>query len=59
MCFDAKLSGGWGPTSVVEELNLEVATGETWPSSAQRRGQKTTLLELLIGRAHRRGGRSC
>jgi len=51
-----KLSGGWGPTLVVEELNLEVATGETVAIVGRNGVGKTTLLELLIGRAHRRSG---
>jgi branched-chain amino acid transport system ATP-binding protein len=51
-----KLSGGWGPTLVVEELSVEVATGETVAIVGRNGVGKTTLLELLIGRAQRRGG---
>ena len=51
-----KLSGGWGPTLVVEDLSLEVATGETVAIVGRNGVGKTTLLELVVGRARRRGG---
>jgi branched-chain amino acid transport system ATP-binding protein len=51
-----KLHGGWGPTLVVEDLNLEVATGETVAIVGRNGVGKTTLLELLVGRAQRRSG---
>jgi branched-chain amino acid transport system ATP-binding protein len=51
-----KLSGGWGPTLVVEEVSLGVATGETVAIVGRNGVGKTTLLELVIGRAQRRAG---
>ncbi len=50
------LTGGWGPTLVVENLDLQVAQGETLAIVGCNGVGKTTLLELLIGRAQRRGG---
>ena len=51
-----KLGGGWGPTLVVEDLSLRVATGETVAIVGRNGVGKTTLLELIVGRAQRRGG---
>ena len=50
------LEGGWGPTLVVEDLSLRVAIGETVAIVGRNGVGKTTLLELLVGRAQRRGG---
>ena len=50
------LTGGWGPTLVVEELDLQIARGETLAIVGRNGVGKTTLLELLIGRAQRRSG---
>ena len=50
------LTGGWGPTLVVEELDLQVARGETLAIVGRNGVGKSTLLEILIGRAQRRSG---
>ena len=51
-----KLSGGWGPTLVVEDLSLQVAAGETVAVVGRNGVGKSTLLELIVGRAQRSGG---
>jgi len=50
------LSGGWGPTLIVEDFSLSVAAGETVAIVGRNGVGKTTLLELLMGRASHRGG---
>lgn len=50
------LTGGWGPTTVVEDLNLTLATGETIAVIGRNGVGKSTLLELIVGRAQRRSG---
>ncbi len=52
----AKLNGGWGPTLVVEDLSLTVADGETVAIVGRNGVGKTTLLELVVGRADRHSG---
>jgi branched-chain amino acid transport system ATP-binding protein len=51
-----KLSGGWGPTLVVEDLSLRVDAGETVAILGRNGVGKSTLLELIMGRAQRRSG---
>ena len=50
------LGGGWGPTLVVESMSLSVAPGETVALIGRNGVGKSTLLELLIGRARRSTG---
>jgi len=51
-----KLSGGWGPTQVVEDVSFRVEQGETLALVGRNGVGKTTLLELLVGRARLRSG---
>ncbi len=51
-----KLSGGWGPTLVNEDVSLRVASGETVAIIGRNGVGKSTLLELIVGRAQRRSG---
>jgi len=51
-----KLSGGWGPTLVNEDVSLCVASGETLAIVGRNGVGKSTLLELVVGRAQRRSG---
>ena len=50
------LHGGWGPTTVVENVSLAVAAGETVAIIGRNGVGKSTLLELIAGRAQRRAG---
>jgi branched-chain amino acid transport system ATP-binding protein len=50
------LVGGWGPTVVVEGVDLLLAEGETLAIIGRNGVGKTTLLELITGRARRRAG---
>ena len=50
------LTGGWGPTVVVEDFHLMVKAGETVALIGRNGVGKSTLLELLVGRARRRSG---
>jgi branched-chain amino acid transport system ATP-binding protein len=52
----AGLSGGWGSTTVIEDLSLRVEAGETVAIIGRNGVGKTTLLELVVGRAQRRSG---
>lgn len=50
------LHGGWGPTMIVEDFSLTVSPGETVAIIGRNGVGKSTLLELLVGRAQRRQG---
>ena len=50
------LTGGWGPTTIVERLDLSVAPGETVAVVGRNGVGKTTLLELIAGRAQLHSG---
>src|SRR5690349_12709887 len=50
------LTGGWGPTTIVERLDLSIGAGETVAVVGRNGVGKTTLLELIAGRAQRRAG---
>jgi branched-chain amino acid transport system ATP-binding protein len=50
------LTGGWGPTTIVEGVSLEVAAGETVAIIGRNGVGKTTLLELIADRACRVAG---
>jgi branched-chain amino acid transport system ATP-binding protein len=50
------LRGGWGPTTIVERLSLSVAAGETVAIVGRNGVGKTTLLELIAGRARLQSG---
>ncbi len=50
------LSGGWGVTNINEDINLSIASGESVSIIGRNGVGKTTLLELIVGRAQRRAG---
>lgn len=50
------LGGGWGPTQIVEDFCLTVHAGETVGVIGRNGVGKSTLLELIMGRAKRRSG---
>ena len=50
------LCGGWGPTTVIEHLSLRLAPGEAVSIVGRNGMGKSTLLELIVGRAQRRSG---
>jgi branched-chain amino acid transport system ATP-binding protein len=51
-----KLYGGWGATTIVEDVSLSVAPGEIVSIIGRNGVGKSTLLELVVGRAHRQQG---
>jgi len=50
------LTGGWGPTTIVEDLSLSLAAGEVVSIIGRNGVGKTTTLELISGRARRVSG---
>jgi len=52
-----RLTGGWGQTTIVEDLDLSLAPGETVAIMGRNGVGKSTLLELIAGRAQRHAGR--
>lgn len=52
----SNVSGGWGPTTIVEDFSITVNTGETVAVIGRNGVGKTTLLEIIAGRARWRGG---
>ncbi len=52
----SKLHGGWGPTLVIEDVSLRVGRGEKVALLGRNGVGKSTLLELIVGRAARRSG---
>ena len=50
------LQGGWGQTTVVDGVSLAVRAGETVSVIGRNGVGKTTLLELIMGRAQRQAG---
>jgi branched-chain amino acid transport system ATP-binding protein len=50
------LTGGWGPTTIVERFSLSVSAGETVAIVGRNGVGKSTLLELIAGRAQRQSG---
>lgn len=50
------LSGGWGETTVIESLDLALEAGEAVALVGRNGVGKSTLLELIIGRAARHAG---
>ena len=52
----AGLCGGWDGTTVVETLSFSVRPGETVAIIGRNGVGKTTLLELIVGRAQRHAG---
>lgn len=51
-----ELTGGWGPTTIVEKISLSIALGETVAILGRNGVGKSTLLELIANRARRASG---
>jgi branched-chain amino acid transport system ATP-binding protein len=52
----SQLVGGWGQTMVIEGLSAAVQPGETLAVLGRNGVGKSTLLEMIVGRADRRSG---
>jgi branched-chain amino acid transport system ATP-binding protein len=50
------LCGGWGATTIVEDVSLSLAPGEIVSIIGRNGVGKSTLVELVVGRAHRHQG---
>lgn len=50
------LTGGWGPTTIVEDMSMCVKPGETVAIIGRNGVGKSTLLELIVNRARCRSG---
>lgn len=50
------VSGGWGPTLIVENVTLSLERGERVALLGRNGVGKSTLLELIVGRARRHSG---
>lgn len=50
------LTGGWGPTTIVERFSLSIGDGETVAIVGRNGVGKSTLLELIAGRAQLQSG---
>ncbi|MEQ8346511.1 MAG: ABC transporter ATP-binding protein [Sneathiellaceae bacterium] len=50
------LTGGWGPTIVVQDVSFTLARNETLAIVGRNGVGKSTLLELITGRARHRAG---
>ena len=50
------LAGGWGETTVIESLDLALQKGDVVALIGRNGVGKSTLLELIVGRAARRAG---
>jgi branched-chain amino acid transport system ATP-binding protein len=50
------LTGGWGPTVIVEDFVLRLEPGEVMSIIGRNGVGKTTALELIMGRARRHAG---
>src|SRR3569833_2146760 len=51
-----KVSSGWGPTTIVEDISIRVQPGEVVSIVGRNGVGKTTLLETIVGRARLRTG---
>jgi branched-chain amino acid transport system ATP-binding protein len=51
-----EVTGGWGPTTIVEDVSMTVGAGETVGIIGRNGVGKSTLLELIVNRARRSAG---